>query len=311
MKPIASFIALCIAVAFSAPATAQPNPEFKFEEKPKEAPKVVEWKAEAQGGLILTTGNSQTTTLSAGGKASRQEGKNKVALAAAIAYARSSILVVNDTNANGVIDGSGTNVDDSNEVSRETQTTAQAWLASARYDRFLSKHDSLFALAKIGADVPSGKTLIGGGQLGYARLLLKDETHALTSEAGYDFTYEKLDNDESSSIHSLRLFVGYTGKLSADTAVTGDVEGLFNLNEVSNGRPDNAGAFDDTRVNGNLSLTTKLFTDISFRFGFGFKWDNFSAPAPKIGGVPFADGFVPIADELDTKTEASLIINFL
>ena len=313
MSRFASLLLLLPIAAFTASTTshAQPNPEFKFEEKPKEEVKKVEWSAEALGGMIITTGNSQTTTVSAGGKASRKEGCNKLAIAAAIAYARSSILVAQDANGNGVIDGSGTNVDDSAEVTRETQTTAQAWLVTARYDRFLSKVDSLFALGKVGADAPAGKDLYGGGQLGYARLLLKDETHALSGEAGYDFTYERLDNDESSSIHSARVFAGYAGKLSGDTGVTADIEALFNLNEVTNGRPEPAGAFEDTRVNGNLSLTTKLFSNISFRFGFGFKWDNYAAPAPKIGGIPFADGFVPVADELDTKTEASHIVNFL
>ncbi len=308
----AALAALSLALLVGAPsqsAQAQPAPEFKVPEKEKEATAGVKWKAEAQAGLIITTGNSQTTTLSAGGKASRKEGFNKFEVAGSLAFARSSILLANDVNGDGAIGGQ-------DEILRETQTTAESYQATARYDRFLSEKDSLWGLGKIGADIPAGKDLIGGGQLGYARLLLSGDIHELKSEAGYDFTYEKLASGDSSSIHSARIFLGYAGKLSEDTAVGADLEGLFNLNSVDNGRldeagmPDEAGTFQDTRVNGNLSLTTKLFSNISFRFGFGFKWDNFAAPAPALS-VPYAAGFVPIADELDTKTEASLIINFL
>ncbi len=285
------------------------NPEFKVAEKDKEPTQGVEWKAEAQAGLIITTGNSQTTTLSAGGKASRKEGFNKFEITGALAFARSSILLANDISGDGTINGE-------NEIIRETQTTAESYLVTARYDRFLSGNDSLWALGKVGADVPAGKDLIGGAQLGYARLIIKNDIHELKSEAGYDFTYEDLASGDSSSIHSARIFLGYAGKLSEDTAISAALEALFNLNKVSNGRLDEMGAadeastFEDTRVNGGLSLTTKLFSNISFRFGFGFKWDNYSAPAPGLG-LPYADGFVPVADELDTKTEASLIINFL
>ncbi len=316
MKQIAqTLILVAIGATLAIPAaSAQPNPEFKYEEKPKEAVKDVEWKAEAQAGFILTTGNSQTTTLSGGGKASRKEGFNKFELGADLAFARSTIFVFQDTNGNGVIDGSGSDISDSNEVSAETQTTAQSWLVNARYDRFLTETDSLFVLAQVGADVPAGKDLIFGGQLGYSRQLFKDDVHELKGEAGYDFTFEDLASGETSSIHSLRVFTGYAGKLSDDTSVSADLEGLFNLNTVNNGRIDGdmeAGAFKDTRVNGNLGLTTKLFTDISFRFGFGFKYDNYAAPRPAPSGAAFADGFVPVSDELDTKTEASLIVNFL
>jgi len=49
---------------------------------------------------------------------------------------------------------------------------------------------------------------------------------------------------------------------------------------------------------------------VSFRFGFSLRWDN--APSALLPlKVPFAPGFVPLADELDTKTEATLIVNFL
>lgn len=50
-------------LAATGSASAQPNPTFAYA-KPEEASKVeaVEWTATAEAGLVLTTGNSETTT---------------------------------------------------------------------------------------------------------------------------------------------------------------------------------------------------------------------------------------------------------
>lgn len=302
---------LLAAVAIAAPgvaaAQAPANPEFKFEEKPKEVVKAVEWKASAQAGLIITTGNSQTTTLSGVAKGSRKAGFNKLELEGGGAFARSTIRVASDDNMNGMIDDS--------EVAQVTQTTNERWYGTARYDRFLTEQNSLYIKALIESDEPAGKELVLGGQLGYSRLLYKNDVHELKGEGGYDYSHEDLVAGDAVSIHSLRLYAGYTAKLSADTAFAGEIEGLFNLNPVSNGvlaglrGEEDAGTFEDTRVNGNTSLTTKMLDNISFRFAFAFKWDNRPAPQPNIGGLPFTNPRE--SDELDTKIEASLILNFL
>ena len=64
----------------AAPALAD-DPKFEFgkAEEVKEV-KAVEWDASAEFGLVLTTGNSEVTTMSGGAKASRKTGKNKLAI---------------------------------------------------------------------------------------------------------------------------------------------------------------------------------------------------------------------------------------
>jgi putative salt-induced outer membrane protein YdiY len=289
-------------IAAAASAEAQPNPQFKFEEKPAEPVRIVEWKASAQAGLILTTGNSQSTSLSAGLSASRKAGLNKLSIEGGLAFARSTLLIANDANGNGVLDGEG-------EIERETQTITEAYTVTARYDRFLTESNSLYAAAKIAADEPAGKELVFGGQVGYSRQVYKDETHELRSEIGYDFSREDLVVGEASSIHSVRGFAGYTGKLSEDTGLAAQIEALLNLNPVENAAGE-AATFEDTRILASTSLTTKMFEDISFRFGITLKWDNFPAPRPPLP-IPYAPDFVPVADELDTVAEASLILSFL
>lgn len=295
-------LTLALLAAGAQSAAAQSN-DFKFEERPAEAVDGVEWVASAQGGLILTTGNSQTTTLSAGVKASRKQGFNKFSIEGGLSFARSTILIANDANGNGTIDNEA-------EIDRETQTTNEAYSAKGRYDRFLTETDSVFATAGAAVDKPAGRDLVLAGQLGYSRQLFKDEIHALVSEAGFEVSREDLAAGDASTIGSIRLFAGYTGKLSEDTGLSGDVEVLLNVNSVDNGSGTEAGTFEDARVNGNVALTTKMFKDISFRFALGIMWDNYPAPRPPLG-IGYAAGFVPLADELDTKAEASLIVNFL
>ncbi|HEU5055956.1 MAG TPA: DUF481 domain-containing protein [Kofleriaceae bacterium] len=288
------------------PARAQSaDPAFKYgtKEERAEVEKVeqVEWKAAALAGLIMTTGNSRVTTFSAGGNASRKEKGNKFSLEGGAAYARSSIFLAVDGNMNGVIDPS--------EVSRPSQTTTRAWYGKGRYDRFLTDNNSLYVVGGLAGDRPAGKDLVGNGQLGYSRQVFQNEVHLLVAEVGYDYTYESLVGGESNSIHSLRTFAGYGGKLSDETGVDGSVEALFNVNEYDTpaGTIDR---FQDNRVTSRMSITTKMFGDLSFRFAFEARYDNAPSPRPPFA-IPYAAGFAPLAESLDTKTEASLIYNFL
>ena len=269
----------------------------------KKAPKKPEWKASALAGLILTTGNSRTTTLSAGAKASRKSGNNKFQLELGGAFAKSSLFIASDDNADGDIDP--------NEYERLSQTTTRALGGKARYDRFLSEMDALYVSAQALTDKPSGKNFIGGGQAGYSRTAFKTDRHNLVVEAGYDYSYEDPVSGDGYSNHSLRAFAGYESKLTKDSGFDASIEGLFNVNELDTPTGP-ASRFEDARINSQLSLTTKLFEDISFRFGFTARYDNVPSPLPDFGGVPFdANSAVPEAQKLDTKTEATLIINFL
>lgn len=288
-------------------ATAQDpaSPSFRYgsKEEAAELDKAsrVEWKLAAQGGLILTTGNSRVTTFAAGASASRKANRNKFSLEAGAAYARSRIDLAIDQNNSGRIDPS--------EIIERSQTTTRSWLVKARYDRFVTGADAVYGAAGMSADRPAGKVLVGNGQIGYSRQLLAGPVHALVAEAGYDLTYEDLVAGDGVAIHSLRAFAGYTVKPSATSAIDVSVEALSNLNELRSA----GGAissFEDNRVNGKLSVTTVLFRDISFRVGFEARYDNAPAPRPPLG-LDYADGFVPLAETLDTRTEATLIVSFL
>ena len=285
-------------------AVAQDDkPEFEYGDR-KELEEVggVAWTAQAQGSVIHTSGNSQTTTVSGAANASRKAGDNKFQAEASAAYASAEILTANDANGNGTID-------DGSEIVRREETTSQAWSVTARYDRFFVGKNSVFVAGLVSADEPAGKELVGGGQLGYSRLLLDREGHQLSAEAGYDFSYESYVAGDSVSIHSGRVFVGYTGEFTEGTSGAASVEALTNANELDTPTGD-VDRFEDLRVGGKVSVTTELFEDINFRAGFTARYDNAPAPRPTLA-IPYADGFVPEADELDTRTEMTLIIDLL
>jgi hypothetical protein len=177
----------------------------------------------------------------------------------------------------------------------------------------LSPNNSLYLTALAGGNTPAGKEVIAGGQFGYARQLYKSDVHLLAAEFGIDYSYENLVV-ETPDLHiaSLRFFFGYAVTLSKDTLVAADVEVLCNLNPLDNvGAGRSASAFEDTRVNGRASLTTRLYKALNFRLAFTARFDNVPAPLGKLGGLPFAPGFQPVAEKLDTITDASLVVSFL
>jgi hypothetical protein len=292
------FVASLLAVSSTARA-GDPKFEYgKFTEV-----KAVEWKASAQLGFVLNTGNANTVSVAAGGMGSRFDGKNRVQLDVGGSYAKSTILVGNDVNMDGAI-GPG-------EIGRLEKTVASLWSLKLRYDRFITPNNSIYVTAFSWGNEPAGKIVVAGGQAGYARQLYKSDWHLLALEAGYDYSYEHfVAQVPDLHIHSLRFFFAYGLTLSKDTSLNTDIEVLCNMNPLDGGPYGEIGPFSDTRVIGKAALTTRLWKALSFRFGFKALFDNAPAPAPALG-LPYLPGFFPRAEKLDTVTEAALIINFI
>jgi large conductance mechanosensitive channel len=304
--------ALLLVMLAPARATADPptDPKFEFGKAEKNA-KEVEWKVQAKAGLLLTSGNSQTSTVTAGTSLLRKEAGNRFAFDAGLAYARSNVLVASDKNGNGLIDPG--------ELSRQSQVTANNWAIKARYDRFFTEHNSAYVAALSGADQPAGKDFTGGGQVGYSRQLYKDDRFEVVGEIGYDLSYESYitPTDASTTVHSARLFVGGNAKISSLTSAFVQGETLLNLNRetapnANDPTKTTVDPLDDTRVVAKAGITTTLWKNVSFSFSFTTRYDHNPAPRPAIAGAPmFAPGYLPFADTTDTLTEATLIVNFL
>lgn len=294
-------IAIVIVIGgLAGPAAAQPNPTFSYgnADDVKDV-KAVEWTATAEAGLIVTTGNARTTSLAATARAARIDPRNKLEAQLSLAYARATIRGAADADASGAIEA--------DELVETATTTTNAWQSRLRYDRFVTGENALYVAALASADRPAGKDLVGGGQVGYSRRLFKDEHHEVVAELGYDFSYEDLAVGDPLSIHSARAFAGYKGTIDDKTAVEGSLEALTNLNTLAT-LPEESSAFEDTRASVVAAVTTKLTDDVSLSVSVAARYDTRPAPLPPFG-VPFAPGFTPVADELDTITKATLIVS--
>jgi hypothetical protein len=260
------------------------------------------WTATGEAGLVSSTGNSKTTTVSAGLNATRKDKDNKFDAALTGTFARSTIRIAQDVNGNGAIDNG--------ELQSNSTNSAENAILKLRYDRYITELDAFYVTAVGATDRPAGKDFVGGGQAGYSRGVYKTDANEVLAEIGYDLSYLRLSDKTSTTIHSVRVFAGYKGKLNKVASLEASFEALFNANRVTIGN-DSAGAFKDTRFNGNVALTASLSSKLTLAASFTAKFDNVPAPLAQIGDIPFAADFAPTADKLDTITKVSLIVKFL
>ena len=300
-----AWVAGSLALLALSPSAHADDPKFaygKYEER-----KVVEWKLSASAGLLLTTGNANQVSFSAAAMASRHDGKNKLQLDVSGAYARATTISANDSNGDGVLGRADAN----GGIDRTDNVSTALWNTKLRYDRFFSANNAGYLTGFAWGNEPAGKKVVAGAQAGYSRQLFKNDMHLIVAELGYDFSFERLTNAPTNYyIHSLRLFFGYTLTLSKDTNFFVDVEYLGNMNKFDGPYGAEIGAFEDSRVTGRAALTTRIWKKLAFRIAFTAKYDN--VPAPLSGlKVPFEAGYLPMAEKLDTITDASLVVNFL
>lgn len=282
--------------------------------------KPVEWKAQAKGGAILTSGNSSTINGTLSVTASRKEGNNRLALDGGFAYGRSKV----PTPPFGTNPAMPTEVTDLNE---QWVDTTNQWLARGRYDRFFTENNSGYVTGIASGDKIAGKAFTGGGQIGYSRQIVKTAAITLVGEVGYDFSYERYIEQNgvrppAVSIHSARFFVGEVFKLTEATGLTSSIEALLNLNKEGNAidvdtNTPGVAALQDTRIIGKAGLTTTLFKSLSLGVGFTLKYDQNPAPrlvpatiTSAIPGATLGPG-VRFADSVDTLTDLTLIYTFL
>jgi len=299
------------------PPPPAPCPETAPVPPPPPLAPTVEWKAQSKGGFLMTSGNSQATNVAFGVNGSRKEGNNKLELEAGVAYGRSKNLVVTST----ATDANGSPVIES--LGRENVVSTNNWASKARYDRFLSENNVAYASTQWAGNKIAGKTLFGGGQVGYSRQVIKDNWNLVLAELGYDFSYERYVQQEGKTIdpvtiHSARVFVGETLSLTRETGLTASVEALFNLNDETNAIDVKTGKtgvkpFKDTRINGKLAISTNLYKKLGLGFSFTVKYDQNPALRPlPAGAPPFPDANYSwkYADKVDTFTEVTLLYTF-
>ncbi len=263
--------------------------------------KTVEWKATAEAGVVFTTGSSESLAANGGIRASRKSGNNKLELEAAAAYARTGLRFLIDRNDNGMID-------DETEITSVETITAETLASKLRYDRFLTRLNSLYVAALASRDTPAGKQFVFGGQLGYSRTLYKSKTAVTVAEIGYDYSREDLISAAPFSIHSIRAFVGHKATMTEGTELNASYEVLTNMNTLTLPSGKDGGPLEDTRVNVKVGISAQIGLNLAFQSSIEARYDH--RPGP-LAVKNLAMGFSPEASRLDTVMKATFIYTFV
>ena len=183
----------------------------------------------------------------------------------------------------------------------ETQTTVQNVQGLARYDLFLG-NVSLFSGVQLRNDRFQGLDLRTQFDPGVAYYFVNQKKLLFWGEIGYDLLHD-VRREESRTVrdadgnptgeiaaktrtlHSARVFVGYEHALSETTKLTAGLEFMQGINKG-----------DIRRLNGDITLTTKLYKALSFSFSFSERYESRPVPGKR---------------DLDTTSAASLVYTVL
>lgn len=229
----------------------------------------------AELGGSWSTGNTVSYTLNAAIAASRRWRRNQVGASLLANVGR------------GLADGDGDGTLSEAEREAPMVETARKYQAELRYDRFLGKRDSVYALTGTLADPFSGYDNRSHLQAGYSRALVSGPPLALVVELGADVAREDFVagvEPDVATIYAARAMGGLAYAFGPSVQVAERVEVYENILEPL-----------DVRVLNTASLSGKLDGALSLKLSHTLTFDN--RPV---------EGFRP----LDTTTLATLVASF-
>ncbi len=258
---------------------AQPAPEpleLHAEEAP-ELPDVIDLDASAttltlSAGATLNTGNTRSFLGNVGMRFNLLRGRHNFLAMGQGIYGQASLR-------------------DANNEFLDRETNARTVTARARYDFSVTLSDAVYAGVNTRHDIFAGMDVRVQNQVGYKRLLWGDKAkHFVSSEVGYDFTYDKLvDGGGDDLVHSVRLFAEYMNRLSEHASFFTGFELLLDVEESEN-----------VRFEWVTELQTTIYNQLKLGVNFAARFDN--RPLDVAPGVP--------ADKLDTITTLNLVYDF-
>lgn len=170
------------------------------------------------------------------------------------------------------------------------QRTARNWNSRWRYDYYVTRMDALYVAQRHRWDTFAGLYTRLQNQAGYLRNFLKNDSHHLWGEVGYDLTWDSLFTIDPTTmvrtngtaiVHAARVFVGDDSQFNEHVKLRTGAEALFNFQDAN-----------DIRVNAYLGVTTSFTEHFKLEIMFTVLFDNVPVP----GNLP-----------TDTTTLISLI----
>ncbi|MCO4746997.1 MAG: DUF481 domain-containing protein [Proteobacteria bacterium] len=231
---------------------------FEETEKGAETAEAPEAHLGAELGGQYTSGNTEFYLLSAGMNGSYKWKRNKLGTVAGVNIGSSRV----DGDGDGLLSEAERDV-------KMVQTARKAFL-DARYDRYLSDKDSLYALAGALHDYYNGFALRTHEQLGYSRTLISTEPTKLLAELGIDWAQEKYRDDLATpaaqnprQIIAARAMIGLTHAFNENVGLEETLEVYENLQDP-----------EDLRILNNAAIVAKLSDKFSLRFSNALTFDN-------------------------------------
>lgn len=239
-------------LALAAPALAEDSTFTGAQAETAEKP---ETHVTGELGGSYASGNANYYTVNGLLNASHKVKQNKISTVAGVNIGGAKVT---DLDADGIPDLAPEDVDFSENARR--------LYADVRYDRFLSDKDALYALAGIFHDPFLGYDTRSHEQLGYSRLLVKDDDTELRGELGVDLAQENyvVDIDPNyQNILAARILLGVSHKFNDKVSFSDTFETYENVL-----------TYEDVRILNTAALTSTLSGKFSIKLSHGLIFDN-------------------------------------
>ena len=192
------------------------------------------WKNESQAGIVVTSGNTETSSLSFGEAASYQfGGTNVLKINAAYLYQKNGNVV-----------------------------SGKSWSLGLRYERIISDQFSIFLGQSVEGNQFSGVNQRYNTDLGGKYTFVKDDELTWFGELGYRYTYQNLTL-LTQKLHYARLYTEAEKKFSPTVSAKYWVEYLPNFTNT-----------DDWQLNTELSLSAAISSIFSVKSAYLLRYDN-------------------------------------
>jgi putative salt-induced outer membrane protein YdiY len=202
------------------------------------------WHGEVTLGGLVTTGNTQTQQVNATAEAIKRWEEERLTLKGQYLFGRQKDRDTGTSN-----------------------TTTDSWLASGKYDHFLSKKLYLYGLMRVEHDAIADLNLRVAPSVGVGYQWHESARWNFNTEAGLGWTFEDYDTGDSREYVNARLAYHYDRKLVDNVRFAHNLEYLPSLEDV--------GQFIvNADVGLRADLTKRMFTD------FKIQWTYNSDPAP-------------------------------
>lgn len=247
------------------------------------------WQDTAELGLVVTSGNSESTSFSLKNTLSRKWDRSGFTLKLGALKVDTTETVRQEVG--GLL-----------VTSDETDTTAENYYINGRYDREISERLFWFLGAGWDRNEPAGTENRYIGEAGLGQRWFDTDDRRFTTRYAATFTkQEDIVELEDDTFLGVRLSWDYMNKLSGNTTYANLLVVDVNADETSDWRGD--------MIN---SLTVAMSERMALKLSLQWLYDNEPSLVTEdvLGAVTLPPTIIVEADDLDTIFTASLVVNF-